>query len=63
VPNAKEPVDANKAELGLLAPLANAVIFPRSFVKITTRLSYSPDGADDKTIPVSVTASLIKTFL
>ena len=42
-----------------LAPLAKAVIFPRSFVRITTRLSYSPAGADDNTIPVSVTASLI----
>ncbi len=43
---------------GLLAPLANAVILPRSFVRITRRLSISPDGTAFNTIPVSLTASL-----
>lgn len=38
---------------GLLAPLANAEIFPCSFVRITTRLSYSPTGAVESTIPVN----------
>ena len=47
----------------ILAPLAKAVIFPRSQVKITSLLSYSPAGADLMTIPVRTTCSLISSFL
>ena len=39
---------------GLLAPLANARNFPRSFVSRVTSLSYSPTGLADNTIPVTV---------
>ena len=39
---------------GRLAPFANADIFPFSFVRITTLLSYSPIGATDRIIPVIV---------
>ena len=39
---------------GFLAPLANAATFPCSLVRITTRLSYSPTGAVESTMPVTV---------
>ena len=42
------------ALFGLLAPRANAEIFPLSLVSITTRLSYSPIGAAVSIMPVSV---------
>ena len=44
---------------GRLAPRAKAVIFPRSRLKITSRLSYSPTGEDFKTIPATDTCSLM----
>ena len=43
-------------------PLAKADIFPLSFVKITTRLSYSPIGTVFSTIPVNFTNSCIRVL-
>ena len=42
-----------------LAPLANAVSFPLSFVSITTRLSYSPAGSAFNIIPVTLTGDAL----
>ena len=36
------------------SPLAKAEILPLSLVRITIRLSYSPIGAADSTMPVTV---------
>ena len=38
-----------------IAPLAKAVIFPRSFVRIVILLSKSPTGMAESTIPVNTT--------
>ena len=46
----------------LLAPLAKARIFPRSLVSKTTSLSYSPAGAADRTIPVTVQTWLLMSL-
>ena len=43
---------------GLLAPWANAVIFPLSLVRMTSLLSYSPMGCARSTTPVSSTDSI-----
>ena len=47
-------VTPTRALLGFLAPLANADIFPRSLVRITILLSYSPIGVAASTIPVTL---------
>ena len=47
-------VQESKGLFGLLAPLANTAIFPCSFVRITSLLSYSPMGMADKTIPITI---------
>ena len=58
-PKTKVRVQAMSGLPGLLAPWAKAVIFPRAVVSSTSRLSYSPEGADNNTIPFTVTASRI----
>ena len=58
VPKAKGRLGARSRLPGRFAPLAKAVIFPRSFVRMTRRLSYSPTGNALSTIPVILTNSL-----
>ena len=53
---------ANSELFGRLAPRTNALIRPRSVVKSTIRLSYSPIGMADRTIPFTVTVSICFPF-
>ena len=59
VPKAKLSHAAISALPGFLAPLANALIFPSSFVSRTTLLSYSPIGPAAITMPVTSSNSAI----
>ena len=54
-PNEKGLLPAISWLFGRLAPLAKAVIFPRSFVRIVILLSKSPTGMAESTIPVNTT--------
>ena len=61
-PNTKGLAAAINGLFCRLAPFAKAEIFPRSLVRRTIRLSYSPTGWADNTTPCTVIRSLIFRF-